>query len=175
ANDYIVKPFIPAVVRRRVQNVLEANHRFREMVREYNTMSEQVKTDLMTGLINRGSAEEMISQRLKNATGICAMVMLDIDNFKKINDSRGHDYGDKVICAVAQQLRLQFRREDIVARMGGDEFAIFVEDIPDLALVEGKTQQLCLDMLRIQIDGELTEITCSVGIALTSRTVQSFG
>ncbi|MEG0780761.1 MAG: EAL domain-containing protein, partial [Oscillospiraceae bacterium] len=162
ANDYIVKPFIPAVVRRRVQNVLEANHRFREMVREYNTMSEQVKTDLMTGLINRGSAEEMISQRLKNATGLCAMVMLDIDNFKKINDSRGHDYGDKVICAVAQQLRLQFRREDIVARMGGDEFAIFVEHIPDLAMVEAKTQQLCLDMLHMQIDGELAEITCSV-------------
>ncbi|MEG2087908.1 MAG: EAL domain-containing protein, partial [Angelakisella sp.] len=89
ANDYLVKPFIPAVVTRRVSNVLESNHRFKEMVREYNNMSAQVKTDLMTGLINRFSAEKMISQRMQNETGTCIMLMLDIDNLKQINDTRG--------------------------------------------------------------------------------------
>ncbi|MEG2378390.1 MAG: EAL domain-containing protein, partial [Clostridia bacterium] len=86
ANDYIVKPFIPEVVTRRVQNVLEANKRFKEMVREYNYMSEQVKTDQMTGLVNRMSGEAMMTQRIASTTGICAMMMLDVDNFKKIND-----------------------------------------------------------------------------------------
>ncbi|MEG2624215.1 MAG: EAL domain-containing protein, partial [Clostridia bacterium] len=72
ANDYIVKPFIPAVVTGRVKNVLEANRRFQEMVREYNTLSAQVQTDLMTGLVNRISAQEMISRRLEHATQPCA-------------------------------------------------------------------------------------------------------
>ncbi|MEG1504919.1 MAG: EAL domain-containing protein, partial [Lachnospiraceae bacterium] len=114
ANDYIVKPFISAVVTRRVQNVLESNHRFKEMVKEYNTMSEQVKTDLMTGLINRVSAEGMIIQCLEGTVGTCAMMMLDIDNFKKINDSCGHCCGDKVICAVSDKLRSFFGNKDIV-------------------------------------------------------------
>ncbi|MEG7531620.1 MAG: EAL domain-containing protein, partial [Hungatella sp.] len=62
ANDYIMKPFIPEVVTRRVKNVLDSNQRFKEMVKEYNHMSERAKTDRMTGLIDRVSAEEMISQ-----------------------------------------------------------------------------------------------------------------
>ncbi|MEG2518379.1 MAG: EAL domain-containing protein [Oscillospiraceae bacterium] len=175
ANDYIIKPFVPAVVTRRVNNVLESNYRFQEMVREYNTMSEQVKTDLMTGLINRVSAEEMITQRLKSSMGTDVMVMLDIDNFKQINDNRGHDYGDRVICAVAEKLRLHFRKEDVIARMGGDEFAIFIQNIPEVNLIEKKAHQLCESITDIEIDGENAEISCSVGIAVSTEEEHSFG
>ncbi|MEG0988430.1 MAG: EAL domain-containing protein [Clostridium sp.] len=174
ANDYIVKPFISAVVMRRVDNVLESSHRFKEMVRAYNTMSEQVKTDRMTGLMNRVSAEEMITQQLKNAVGTCVMVMVDIDNFKQINDTRGHGYGDKVICAVAEKLRLHFRRGDVIARMGGDEFAAFVCDIPDVPLVVKKSYRLCFDISNIEIDEENANITCSIGLALSSAAEHSF-
>ncbi|MEG0797872.1 MAG: EAL domain-containing protein [Acidaminococcaceae bacterium] len=174
ANDYIVKPFIPEVVVRRVQNVLEANHRFKEMVREYNTMSEQVKTDLMTGLLNRVSTEVMISQRLANTKVPCVMLMLDIDNFKKINDTSGHDYGDKVICAVAEKLRQVFRKEDIIGRMGGDEFAIFIENMPKKFLLEKKAKQLCDSIASIELDGKHAGITCSVGAAVSSEEVPSF-
>ncbi|MEG1870293.1 MAG: diguanylate cyclase, partial [Oscillospiraceae bacterium] len=174
ANDYIVKPFIPEVVTHRIRNVLEANHRFKEMVSEYNTISAQIKTDLMTGLINRISAEKMISRRLSSAKDTCVMVMLDIDNFKQINDTRGHDYGDKVICAVADKLRLHFRKEDIIARMGGDEFAVFIGDISDEKLVEKKAHDLCTSISEIEIDGENSEITCSVGIAISSEQEHSF-
>ncbi|MEG0750699.1 MAG: EAL domain-containing protein [Oscillospiraceae bacterium] len=174
ANDYIVKPFIPAVVTRRVSNVLESNYRFKGMVRDYNNMSAQMKTDLMTGLINRVSAEEMISRRIENESGICIMIMLDIDNFKQINDTRGHDYGDKVICAVADLLRQHFRKEDVIARMGGDEFSIFVENIPDVRLIEQKARMLCDSMSDIIIDEKNADITCSVGIAISSQTVHSF-
>ncbi|MEG1810415.1 MAG: EAL domain-containing protein [Clostridia bacterium] len=174
ANDYIVKPFIPEVVTRRIKNVLESNRRFKEMIREYNNMSEQVKTDLMTGLINRVSAEEMIAQRLENASNTCAMMMLDIDNFKKINDSCGHDYGDKVICAAAGKLRSLFRKDDIVARMGGDEFAVFIGNIPDVEVVENKALELCKSMAEIVIDGKNAGISCSVGIAVSSEQDNSF-
>ncbi|MEG1774502.1 MAG: diguanylate cyclase, partial [Oscillospiraceae bacterium] len=170
ANDYIVKPFVPAVVTRRVDNVLESSRRFKEMVRAYNTMSEQVKIDPMTGLMNRVSAEEMITQQLESAVGTCVMLMLDIDNFKQINDAQGHDYGDKVICAVADRLRQHFRKGDVLARMGGDEFAAFVCNIPDVMWVEKKARQLCADMSAIEIGGENAKITCSVGLALSSQT-----
>ncbi|MEG1578405.1 MAG: diguanylate cyclase, partial [Oscillospiraceae bacterium] len=174
ADDYIVKPFIPAVVTRRVSNVMESNHRFKEMVREYNNMSIQAKTDLMTGLINRISAEEMITQRLKSATGTCAMMMMDIDNFKQMNDTCGHNYGDKVICAVAKQLRRHFRKEDVIARMGGDEFSVFIGNIPNVALVEEKARQFCESMSAVKIDGGKAGLTCSAGIALSTPTVNSF-
>ncbi|MEG2097013.1 MAG: EAL domain-containing protein [Pseudoflavonifractor sp.] len=174
ANDYIVRPLVPEMVRRRVKNVLESNHRFKEMVKEYNDMSEQVRTDLMTGLINRVSAEEMITQRLASTTGTCVMLMLDIDNFKTLNDSRGHAFGDKVIALVAERLRASFRQDDIVARMGGDEFAVFVSDIPDVALVEDKARALCRAVTAINIDGQNAMISCSVGIAVTSEAEHSF-
>ncbi|MEG2597214.1 MAG: diguanylate cyclase, partial [Oscillospiraceae bacterium] len=174
ANDYIVKPFIPEVVTRRVSNVLESCHRFKKMVREYNDLSEQVKTDLMTGLLNRVSAEETIVQYLEKASDPCAMVMLDIDNFKKINDTYGHNYGDKVICAVAENLRLFFRKEDIIARMGGDEFAVFIGNISHIALVENKARQFCASMSQIRIGDKDVEITCSAGIAMSSKIANSF-
>ncbi|MEG1540852.1 MAG: EAL domain-containing protein [Oscillospiraceae bacterium] len=174
ANDYIVKPFIPEVVIRRVYNVLESNHRFKEMVREYNSMSEQVKTDLMTGLFNRASVEEIITKRLESANGSCAMLMLDIDNFKKFNDTCGHAYGDKVVAEVAEKLRASFRQDDILARMGGDEFAIFLCNVSQGAAVEQKARKLCKSISDIIIDGKNAEITCSVGIAMTSEKVNTF-
>ncbi|MEG1549387.1 MAG: EAL domain-containing protein [Ruthenibacterium sp.] len=174
ANDYIVKPFIPEVITRRVTNVLESNYRFREMVQEYNTLSQQVKTDLMTGLINRASVENMMIQRLKSADTPYAMMMLDVDNFKKINDTRGHDYGDKVLCAIAAKLRSFFRKADILARMGGDEFAVFIENISDTSWIEKKAIRLCEAISAIVINGEKTQITCSAGIAVSSVQVRSF-
>ncbi|MEG2117881.1 MAG: EAL domain-containing protein, partial [Clostridia bacterium] len=174
ANDYVVKPFIPEVVTRRVKNVLESNHRFKEMVREYNTMSAQVKTDLMTGLVNRISGEKMMTQQLEKSNSVCAMMMLDIDNFKKINDSCGHCCGDKVICAVSDKLRSFFGNKDIVARMGGDEFAVFIENVVDVAIIEQKARQFCEDTMTIKIDGVNSMISCSIGIALSSEKTNSF-
>ncbi|MEG2159033.1 MAG: EAL domain-containing protein, partial [Clostridia bacterium] len=137
ANDYIVKPFIPEVVTRRVSNVLESTYRYKEIVKEYNTMSEQAKTDSMTGLYNRVNAEKIITHYLHNSNCVCAMLMIDVDNFKKINDTKGHDYGDKVICSVATVLRLIYKN-DTITRMGGDEFAVFIEDVSDLEKLEAK-------------------------------------
>ncbi|MEG2137106.1 MAG: EAL domain-containing protein [Oscillospiraceae bacterium] len=174
ANDYIVKPFIPEVVLRRVQNVMDSNHRFKELVEEYNSMSEQVKTDLMTGLINRFSAEKMITNRLLRTTGTCVMVMLDIDNFKSLNDSRGHAFGDKVVAVVADKLRSSFRQDDIIARMGGDEFAIFVTDIPNPERVIFKAKTLCKTIGELTVEGSNPHISCSFGIAVSDSQTHSF-
>ncbi|MEG0179349.1 MAG: EAL domain-containing protein, partial [Oscillospiraceae bacterium] len=174
ASDYIVKPFIPEVVMRRVNNVLEANHRFKEMVNEYNAMSAQIKTDLMTGLVNRVSAQEIISKSLENTMDTCAILLLDIDNFKKINDANGHEYGDKVICAVADKLKSIFEKDDIIARMGGDEFIVFMKNIASVEFVENKARQLCDSIADIYMDSKNTGVTCSVGIAMTDNNSRSF-
>ncbi|MEG2165847.1 MAG: diguanylate cyclase, partial [Ruthenibacterium sp.] len=129
---------------------------------------------LMTGLINRASVENMMIQRLKSADTPYAMMMLDVDNFKKINDTRGHDYGDKVLCAIAAKLRSFFRKADILARMGGDEFAVFIENISDTSWIEKKAIRLCEAISAIVINGEKTQITCSAGIAVSSVQVRSF-
>ncbi|MEG0839678.1 MAG: EAL domain-containing protein [Hydrogenoanaerobacterium sp.] len=174
ANDYIVKPFIPTVVTRRVSNVLEANHRFKEMVREYNEMSAQIKTDIMTGLVNRVSAQKIILQRLEHTGGTCAMIIFDIDNFKKINDTYGHNYGDKVICAVADKLRQHFNNRDVIVRMGGDEFAVFISNIKNIGDVEKKAHQLCKSLRDINIDGNNADISCSIGISVSDKHTHSF-
>ncbi|MEG1747000.1 MAG: EAL domain-containing protein [Oscillospiraceae bacterium] len=174
ANDYLIKPFIPEVVTRRVQNVMDSNHRFKELVREYNNMSEQVKTDLMTGLINRYSAEKMISNRLLHTTGTCVMVMLDIDNFKCLNDTKGHAFGDQVVAVVAEKLRSSFRQDDIIARMGGDEFAVFVTNIPNPERVIFKAKTLCKTIGELTVEGSNPHISCSFGVAISSPTEHSF-
>ncbi|MEG0289960.1 MAG: EAL domain-containing protein [Erysipelotrichaceae bacterium] len=174
ANDYLVKPFIPEVVIRRVQNILESSLRFKEMVKEYNSMSEQVKLDLMTGLINRTSIESMIELRLLSTSSPCVMMMVDIDNFKKINDTYGHSYGDQVIRRVANKFHKFFRKEDIIARMGGDEFAIFVENITNFKMIKGKLDKFCESVKDIKVNGINTEITCSVGVAISSNKINTF-
>ncbi|MEG2243949.1 MAG: EAL domain-containing protein [Erysipelotrichaceae bacterium] len=174
ADDYIVKPFVEAVVKRRIDNVLKLTHRFKEMVHAYNSVSQQVNIDQMTGLINRVSAQEMITQQLACSQGTCVMVMLDIDNFKEINERNGHDYGDKVLFEVGKKMRHHFRKNDIVARMGGDEFAAFVRDIPDVAGVKEKAKSLCNDIASIKIAGENASLSCSLGLALSSSIYHSF-
>ncbi|MEG2549388.1 MAG: EAL domain-containing protein [Erysipelotrichaceae bacterium] len=174
ANDYLVKPFIPEVVVRRVKNVLESNHRFKEMVKEYNTMSKKVKMDLMTGLMNRASVEKMMEQRLLDTSKEYVMIMLDIDNFKKINDTYGHSYGDKVIGVVAAKLSSMFRKDDIVARMGGDEFAVFFEKTQNIEFIKSKISKFRNQLVGVRIDDIDSEITCSLGIAISSMEINTF-
>ncbi|MEG2022217.1 MAG: diguanylate cyclase, partial [Oscillospiraceae bacterium] len=104
----------------------------------------------------------------------CVMVIIDIDNFKKANDLHGHEYGDKIICAVADKLRAHFKKKDIIVRMGGDEFAVFISDIYDVDIVEKKAQQLCDDISEIVINNKNINITCSVGVAISDKETRTF-
>ena len=94
------------------------------------------ETDLMTGLRNRGSGEKKISDLMANGqSGM--FCILDADKFKSVNDTYGHDVGDKVITAISDCLKKTFRNSDVVMRLGGDEFAVFAVDVVDEEL--GKT------------------------------------
>jgi diguanylate cyclase (GGDEF)-like protein/PAS domain S-box-containing protein len=123
-------------------------------------------TDSLTGLANRFTLRDALAQVLRDQTG-SALLMLDLDHFKTVNDTLGHSVGDELLQAVAQRLRAFVRPGDLVARLGGDEFAVLMthsgraDDAAALAqrLVHAMQQPVELQGRRLRIGG-------SVGVAL---------
>lgn len=119
--------------------------------------------DSLTGLANRASLLESIERDLA-AGDFVAVVMLDLDGFKKTNDNLGHAAGDTLLVRIAERLEQQTRGVDLVARMGGDEFVILLRGVPDLAtvgLVGEKIRQAFHEPF--DVDGRPVEISASVG------------
>ena len=92
------------------------------------------------------------------------VMFLDLDDFKVVNDTLGHDAGDRLLCDVAGRLRTILRSGDIAARLGGDEFAILLDDDPGLARAEAVADRI-IDALRATLEGQEITIGVSIGIA----------
>lgn len=124
--------------------------------------------DSLTGLLNRKSLESAV-ERYTQSNGLCAMILLDLDNFKALNDTLGHYAGDDCLRATAEELTKVFRSTDYVSRLGGDEFTIFLPDIQNTAFVKDRANILLKKIPRSYTyqDGEI-KVTCSVGIAFLS-------
>lgn len=175
ANDYIIKPFMEEIVIRRVNNVLESNRRFREILREYDTVAKQARTDPLTGISNRAITEQLIAYILFNQKGKShALLMLDIDNFKSVNDTYGHASGDEALSYLARKLTSFFRKEDVIGRFGGDEFCVFMTDVPSVELVLEKCTALCRILASERADGLPIPITVSVGAAISDKEANTF-
>ena len=110
------------------------------------TLAEQIKRDPLTGLYNKRATEKLINstiqKRRKNDQQF-ALMMIDLDDFKRTNDEKGHAHGDVVLMKVSEILKATFRAEDIVGRIGGDEFAVFLKNYQSRALLERKAQRVC--------------------------------
>ena len=117
--------------------------------------------DSGSGLCNKNATELYIKRCLKeDPEGWHAMVVLDIDEFKSINDSKGHLYGDQVIADLADVLKSQFRASDILGRIGGDEFMVFIRDIPNELFVAVKIAKIRNTIMKMHQTG------ISAGIAI---------
>lgn len=126
--------------------------------------------DPLTGLTNRSLFNDRLNTALRAAhrhqSGL-ALLFLDINDFKHINDTHGHAAGDQVLCTIARRLERCVRETDTVARMGGDEFTILLTDIHSAAAVSAKVEQIASIMaepLTTEVDG-LKMPSCSVGVA----------
>ena len=104
---------------------------------------EQARHDSLTQLYNNRTGKELIDRYLqaKDPYASCGMLVIDLDFFKNVNDRYGHLFGDKVLQEFARLLRTLFRSSDILVRFGGDEFVVFLKDIPNTTLLQ-KTRQL---------------------------------
>lgn len=123
------------------------------------------ETDIMTGIRNRGSGERKIRELLEqDHQGM--FCLLDADKFKSINDQYGHGIGDKVIIEIANCLKVSFRENDIVMRLGGDEYAVFADGITDKKVAETIIERFFNAITSMDIP-ELGDrkVTVSVGIA----------
>ena len=126
------------------------------------------QTDPLTGLSNKQYTQEAIDRWLKSdaCTGIQAMLFMDIDYFKEINDSYGHSVGDDALRFVGQALRQEFRSSDIIGRIGGDEFIVFMRNVPVKHVVRVHIASLRTRLLRAEIEGlDKGILHCSIGIA----------
>lgn len=129
-------------------------------------LEKENRTDCMTGLINKSTfANETIRYLRQNPATNTAVIFIDMDHFKEINDTMGHSMGDNVICDMAQKLQVIFANCDLVARFGGDEFCIFVKDIPSETL-KSKLEWTVAKLRSTYTNGtEYVATTASIGAA----------
>ena len=126
------------------------------------------QTDPLTGLFNKQHTQEAIDLWLSSdaCTGIQALLFMDIDYFKQINDHYGHSVGDDALRFVGQALRQEFRSSDIVGRIGGDEFVIFMRNVPVKQAVRFRVDALRARLKSADIPGlDKGMLHCSIGIA----------
>lgn len=139
-------------------------------------LEDKADTDQLTGISNKIAAEKQIREYIEqNPKDQAVMIIMDIDNFKKINDTRGHAFGDEVIRQVGHQLKSMFRISDVVGRMGGDEFVILLKNINDKSLIEKECKMLENCFHRFEV-GEYAKytVTASLGAAIFPQDAQTY-
>lgn len=136
----------------------------RERMRE-KALQQQAERDPLTGLYNHAAGKELIEDYLsrKDPMDSCALIVMDVDYFKQINDVYGHLFGDRVLQNVAQLLPYLFKPKDILARYGGDEFVILLKGISHIPLVKAMIR-LVEEVRALTFDENNCRITCSAGV-----------
>lgn len=138
-------------------------------------MLNKAERDSLTGLLNKVATADHINQMLSESPGqLFALMILDIDNFKRVNDQYGHAIGDTVITEFANTLQSSFRQGDIVGRIGGDEFIVFLR-LWDRGWISRKAAVLGKALCRkLDADSATFEVSASIGIALAPEAGSDF-
>jgi len=169
ASDYVTKPFDRGELLARVKVQLKIKS-LQDKLRKSNQMLfELSNTDPLTGLNNRRSMMETLGKELERSqrnNAPLSLVMLDVDFFKKINDSFGHQHGDDVLKGLADLLQQALRQYDTAARFGGEEFALILPGANlDEALKVSERLRRQVEAHRFQLGDKTHSATISIGIA----------
>ena len=177
ANDYITKPFDDLELKARIAAVLREKHlrdelqkknsEYEDLLRKFEKMA---VTDSVTGLFNRRRFEEVLAREFERFVRYnvpFACLMIDVDHFKTINDTYGHDVGDTVLKGISKTIQKQIRGVDTVARYGGDEFVVLLTQQK-----KGEAEKVAARIIKHlrqqsieEIDKSGEKVTVSIGIA----------
>ena len=172
AKDFISKPFNVAETLARVHNLLEVRLLHKKVHNHAKVQESRALHDSLTGLANRQLLADRVSQAITHAQrnmNAMALLYIDLDRFKQINDTFGHDGGDLVLQLVASRLVAAVRQEDTVARLGGDEFVIVLWQISSAVGASAAAEKM-IQMLSqpYSIYGQTVHITASIGVSIYS-------
>ena len=184
ADDFLLKPFRPKVLTarfhagQRVVRLQQELERDREEVRHFaaelaisnRRLQEVALTDALTGFPNRRYAIDRMHQEWVTATRNrrpLSCMIIDLDGFKLINDTHGHDVGDMVLRQAADALREALRGQDVICRTGGDEFLVICPETGlTSAMICAERLRASVDALLIETGGPALELTVSIGVAM---------
>ena len=163
ATDYVSKPVNLSVLRRRVARLLQTVEAERNIYR-------LAYSDQLTGLPNRAQfakhAQEIIASAAENGSKF-ALLFIDLDNFKRVNDTLGHDVGDQLLKIVSTRIQECMRTTDLLVRLGGDEFTVVLEDIQSLNIVSRVAEKICSRLAKpFEFKQQQMRMPTSIGIAL---------
>lgn len=137
--------------------------------KQQEELLELARQDALTGLYNKGAVRTLAEEKIgKTENGYHALMIIDVDHFKNINDNYGHLCGDKVLSEVANVLQSNFRSTDLVGRIGGDEFLVFMSDISELEVFTKRANQLLRELKEIIPQENADHVDCSIGVAVDS-------
>lgn len=177
ADDFVSKPYNVTVLKHRVRNVL-INSKVMKIEKEHQENKEALEAELalnidsLTGLYTRKVIESKVNDFFaKDPDSNAVFLMFDLDNFKEVNDTYGHIKGDETLKKAASILKSSFRDDDIVCRMGGDEFSAFIPNGLEKAHLEAKLDSLC-SSLSFMI--ESINVTCSIGACIAPNFGQDY-
>ena len=160
----------PIRERKRCSHVVCVVTDITNMKQAFDEMAHLAAHDVLTGLLNRRLFNELLEQATHLArrdAGHYAMLYLDLDGFKEINDTLGHSAGDQLLVKLAERLKGSVRESDVVARVGGDEFIVLLQNIDSRSDVEHTTINILTRLSRpMKISGHPVRISASAGIAI---------
>lgn len=166
-RDITMRKSLEESLRRTTQELSQSNQELRDSQTKLHYLANH---DSLTGLPNRQLFQEKLQQSIEWAASgsrMVALLFIDLDGFKQVNDSLGHYVGDQLLKSVAKRLIASLRVSDTVARLGGDEFTVILTTVPGESEVEQVAQKI-IDTLALpySFDGQLAQVSASVGIAI---------
>lgn len=168
-DDYLCKPFSEITLAAKIKSmerIAEMRHKLLDTTKKLEVLS---TTDVLTNVYNRlqfdKTLKEVIAEDDRHQR-VSALLFIDVDHFKHINDTLGHHNGDLLLKEASKRLSSCLRRNDFLARLGGDEFGLILRTIQDKSIVEGVAKKICSTFTTpFLIDNHQVNITLSIGVA----------
>ena len=147
------------------EEIKKINQQLSELKDYYKRISE---VDKLTGLLNKITFENICKERIKHLlqNELAAFFVIDLDYFKEINDTFGHQFGDEILKAFSVELKNIFYKESFIGRFGGDEFVIYLEKVSDKNFVIEQAKKICKAAVELKIGEKKFKLSASVGVVI---------